>query len=422
MFFDLRQSDSWVVHGIYLRNKWLRKEDSGAFLRNWVLGPVMICKFCTFVTTGVELGMAQAKTFACRWLLRYTKPEFAGVEKPMKAVILAEGKLGVFGAKTATCLLRYMPENIVAVIDSTKAGSKASEHTGAGGDTPVVASIKDTLHLGPDTLIIGIAPAGGALPGEFRSHILDAIEAGMDVISGLHLFLGDDPEISAAAGEAGVELTDLRRVPQDLPIAQNLAKDTKCLRVLTTGTDCSIGKMVAAWELAGALARRGHDAKFIATGQTGMILSGDGMAVDRVISDFVSGAAEQLVLANAQHEILVVEGQGALQHPSYSGVALGLLHGVAPQAIVLVHQPSRKLVRHHTFPILPLARHVGLWEEVAALVNPAKVVAVALNCADYGDEQARDAIREAEDETGLPATDVVKFGPEKIVRALEEML
>ncbi len=340
----------------------------------------------------------------------------------MKAVILAEGKLGIFTAKTATCVIRYRPDEVVAVIDSTRSGTTVQQHIDVGGQIPVVSTVEETLHFSPDTLIIGIAPPGGGLPDEFRRHILDAIKAGMNVVSGLHVFLGDDPELSRAADKTGVELTDLRRVPENLPIGKNLAKDTECLRVLTMGTDCNVGKMVAAWEIAAALQAKGRDAKFVATGQTGMILAGDGMAVDRMIGDFVSGASEKLVLDNAHHEVLVIEGQGSLQHPSYSGVTLSMIHGIAPQAIVLVHRAGRKLVNNYTFPILPLARQVKLYEETAGLINPSRVVGIALNCADMNENQAREAVLNAEKETGLPATDVVKFGADKIVAVIEEML
>jgi len=340
----------------------------------------------------------------------------------MRAIILAEGKLGVFTAKTATCIIRYRTDEVLAVIDSSKAGATVGQHLNVGGDIPIVSSVGETLDMKPDTLILGIAPPGGGLPKEFRGHILDAVKAGMNVLSGLHVFLNDDPEISAAAAEAGVTLTDLRQVPEKLPIGQNLARETKCLRVLTTGTDCNVGKMVAAWEIAAELRRRGRDAEFIATGQTGMILSGAGMALDRMISDFVSGAAEKLVLDNAGHEILIFEGQGTLQHPSYSGVTLSLLHGVAPQAIVLVHHATRKLINNYEIPILPLAEQVKLYEYIAGLVNGAKVVGIALNCADMDEKSTLEAVESAKKETGLPVTDVIRFGTGCIVDALEELL
>jgi uncharacterized NAD-dependent epimerase/dehydratase family protein len=343
-------------------------------------------------------------------------------EQSVKAVILTEGKLGVFTSKTAACVIRYRRDEVVAVIDSTKAGSDAGEHLGIGAGIPVVASVAETLEFKPDTLIIGIAPPGGGLPDEFRKHILDATGAGLRVLSGLHVFLSEDPEIGRAAAEAGVELVDLRKVPADIPLGTNLAKDAKCLRVLTVGTDCNVGKMVAAWEIAGALRAKGRDAKFLATGQTGIILAGGGLAIDRVISDFVSGAAQKMILDNQEHEILVIEGQGALQHPSYSGVTVSMLHGYAPQAIVLVHHATRKLVNHYTIPIWPLARHVKIYEELAEMINPAKVVGIVLNCADMSEEEARRAVAEAEEETGLPVTDVIRFGAGKIVAALEEML
>jgi uncharacterized NAD-dependent epimerase/dehydratase family protein len=340
----------------------------------------------------------------------------------VRAVLLAEGKFGVFTAKTAVCFIRYRPDEAVAVIDSTKAGTTAERHIGIGRGIPVLGSVEETLCFSPDTLVIGIAPGGGGLPQEYRVHIFDAIRAGMDVISGLHVFLADDPELRTQAEKAGVKLTDLRRVPDDIPIGLNLARDTKCLRVLTVGTDCNVGKMVAAWEIAAALRARGRDAKFVATGQTGMLLAGDGLAVDRVISDFVSGAVEKLVLDNAHHEMVVVEGQGTLQHPSYSGVTLSLIHGCAPQAMVLVHHPTRSFIKNHTVPILPLSAQVKLYEETAMLTcNPARVAGIALNCSDLDERRARDEVEKARKETGLPATDVVMFGADEIASSLEEM-
>jgi uncharacterized NAD-dependent epimerase/dehydratase family protein len=146
------------------------------------------------------------------------------------------------------------------------------------------------------------------------------------------------------------------------------------------------------------------------------------MAVDRVISDFVSGAAEKLVLDNADHEVLVFEGQGTLQHPSYSGVTLSMVHGIAPQAMVLVHHAARELINNHTIRILPLREQVELYERIAGLVNPTRVIGIALNCADMDEERSRQAVEKAQRETGLPATDVIKFGPDELVAAVEEML
>jgi len=335
-------------------------------------------------------------------------------------VVLAEGKFGVFTSKTAVCLIRYKPDEVVAVIDSTKAGKKASDFISLGENIPIMSSVKESLQFSPDTLVIGIAPTGGGLPDSYRKHVFDAIEAGLDILSGLHTFLADDPEISAAAKKRNVKLLDVRRIPDGIPCSENLARNTKCLRVHTVGTDCNVGKMLVAYEVAVAARKAGWDAKFIATGQTGIMIEGDGISVDRAIGDFVSGVAEKLVLDNAHRELLVIEGQGTLIHPSYSGVTLSLLHGCAPQALIMCHHAGRKHIGHHTnIPIPALSEMVKFYEYAASFVNPTKVITVALNCADYDLSRAREEVEKVQKKTGLPTTDVIKFGCEKIVSAIE---
>ena len=339
-----------------------------------------------------------------------------------RIVILAEGKFGVFTSKTATCLIRYKPEEVVAVIDSTKAGRRASEFISIGENVPIVSTVEESLQFSPNALVIGIAPTGGGLPDSYRKYIFDAIDAGLDVISGLHMLLSDDPEISAAAKRRGVKLFDVRRIPEGIPVGKNLAKNTNCLRVHTVGTDCNVGKMLVAYEVASAALKAGWDAKFVATGQTGIMIEGDGIAVDRAIGDFVSGVAEKLVLDNAHRELLLIEGQGTLIHPSYSGVTLSLLHGCAPQALIMCHHAGKKHIGNHPdIPVPPISTMVKLYEHAASFVSPTKVIAVALNCADYEVTRAREEVEKVQRETGLPTTDVIRFGCEKILSALEPL-
>jgi uncharacterized NAD-dependent epimerase/dehydratase family protein len=202
-----------------------------------------------------------------------------------------------------------------------------------------------------------------------------------------------------------------------------VARTLPAARLLVVGSDCNLGKMVTALELAQALQARGRRARFIPTGQTGILLAGYGIAIDRVISDFVPGAVEKMLLESPGYEALVIEGQGSLIEPSYSGVTLGLMHGSAPSGMVLCHQPSRRsLIHHPEVPIPPLAELIDLHERVMAPVHPSKVVAVALNCVDLSDAQARQAVARAEAETGLPATDVIRFGPGPLADAVELLL
>jgi uncharacterized NAD-dependent epimerase/dehydratase family protein len=324
-----------------------------------------------------------------------------------------------FNAKTAVGVLRYGRDPVVALVDPARAGQTAADIYGVRPEVPVVGQVAD---LPPQTgrLLIGIASRGGQLPDEMRSEILAAIERGMDVLNGLHTFLDEDPVLAEAARTKGVKLIDLRRVPKDLPVGLGLPHRTGSRVVLTVGSDCNVGKMSVSLELDLLARRRGLKSTFVATGQTGIMIAGSGIAVDRVISDFMAGAIEQIVVPAAQeHDWVFVEGQGSLIHPGYSGVTMGLLHGTAPELMVLCHQPTRTKIRRYETPIPPLPEVVRIYDEAARWRAPSRVVAVALNTYDLDEQGALAAIAEAEETTGLPAQDVVRFGAEKLLDALQ---
>jgi len=340
-----------------------------------------------------------------------------------RILLLTDGLLGVFTSKTAACILRYRPDKVVALLDRERAGTDPAEALGVGRGIPIVASVAEALRYEPTCLLIGIAPVGGGLEGHWRGPLRDAIAAGLDVISGLHLMLNDDPELAAMAAQHGVTLHDVRRPPDDIPVGRNLARALPVKRVLCVGTDCNTGKMVAAFELAEALRRRGRDARFIATGQTGIMLSGYGIAIDRVVSDFVPGAVELMLRENQDAEVALIEGQGSLIEPAYSGVTLGLIHGSAPDAMILVHHATRTtLIHHHAVPIPPLAELIELHERVTRPLYPSKVVGIALNTVGLDDNGARAAIERVEADVGLPATDCVRFGPDRLADVIEAIL
>ena len=347
----------------------------------------------------------------------------AGAAAPSapRFVALAEGQFGPLTSKTANACIRYTPERVVAVVDSARAGSTAAAVLGFGGDIPVVASLAEARRHGPTAALVGIAPAGGRLDQGWRGTVADALRGGLDVWSGLHQFLADDPELAAAAAAGGATIYDLRRPPADLDVAAARVRDVAATVVLTVGSDCNIGKMTAQLQLRDALAARGRRVAFAATGQTGILVEGWGIAVDAVVADFIAGAAEQLVLDAAPGaDVVLVEGQGSLLHPSYSGVTLGLMHGALPHAMVLCTQPSRTAIsRHERVRIPPLAELVRLHELLVAPLRPAPVIALALNTFDLDDRAAADAVRRAEDETGLPATDPVRFDPAPVAEAIE---
>ncbi len=333
-------------------------------------------------------------------------------------LLLAEGFSGdPHYGKTMRGVLRYRRQDVVAILDSTRAGEMED-------GVPVVGGVEAALALGPTAALVGVATQGGRFPPEWIAILRACVEHGLDVENGLHVFLGDDPELGALAAEHGVELRDLRRAPAELSTAtgENLAVDATI--VLTVGSDCAIGKMTVSLELDLEARRRGLRSVFVPTGQTGMVIAGWGIAVDAVVADFVAGAAERLVIEGRGRggELLWVEGQGSLLHPVYSGVALGLYHGSVPHLLVLCHELGRTEIEGAgggPHPIPPLRELVELHERLALPARPARVAAVALNTSAVGEEQAaRAAIKAAEEETGLPADDPVRFGAGKLVDAV----
>ena len=339
-----------------------------------------------------------------------------------KLAIFAEGLFAKHTGKTAHGVIRYGTREVVAVIDSTCAGRTAVEvEPFCVKPVPIVASLEEALERGPDTLLIGAAPAGGKLDPAWRSVLLAAIEAGLSLEAGLHTQLNDEPELRTAAEHAGVELRDLRKAPLDLTVPKGpYSRPDSVTVVHSVGSDTVIGKKVVTLELDMAARERGLRSVYVPTGQTGVAIAGWGIAVDHVISDYVAGAGEWLVLEGAERgDLLFVEGQGALFHPAYSGVTLGLLHGSAPDLLVLVHKPNATHNRNYPdLPIPPLNDLIAAYENVAAPVRPARVAALALNTSDLDQDAARAAIADAERETGLPADDVVRFGADRVLEAV----
>ncbi len=335
-------------------------------------------------------------------------------------LILAEGNFGPQSSKTANACIRYSSSEVVAVLDSTNAEKTSQEILGFGGDIPVVATFVDGMEKAPNALLIGIAPAGGQFPAAWRTIVNDALRAGLDVWSGLHTMLGDDAEFAALAAASGASIRDLRRAPHDLDVAYGRARDVDATVVLTVGTDCNIGKMTTQLQVLNAVRQLGHRVNFAATGQTGILIEGRGIAVDAVIADFIAGAAERLTLeAAVDADVVLVEGQGSLIHPAYSGVTLGLMHGSLPHAMVLCAQPSRTSIHRNPWVSIPsLTQMIALYEQTTAYLRHAPVIAIALNTFDLTEDAAFLAVEQARAETGLPVTDPVRFDPSPIAQAI----
>ena len=349
--------------------------------------------------------------------------------KPRRLALLAEKRFTALDAKTAVGVLRYRPEEVVAVVDSTRAGLTAGRCVGTGGEIPVVADLEAAARHGADSLLIGVAPQGGELPPEWRAMVEDALGRGWDVISGLHAFLTDDPGLAGIASRSGATIHDVRRPPSRRPVAARRAAAVDATVVLTVGSDCNVGKMTTALELTRSLRDAGVVARFIATGQTGILVADHGVAIDAVPADFVAGVIEELVLEAARTaEVVVVEGQGALHHPGYSGVTLSLLHGSCPAALILCHEAGRERVRVPAGraagaaaepDIPPLDQLARAYETAASWVRPARVVGFALNTSGLADLEARAAIEQVRADTGRPATDPVRFGARALAEAVE---
>jgi len=338
-------------------------------------------------------------------------------------LIVADGDFAPMTSKTANSVIRYLPDRTVGVLDRQQAGKTVQDVLGFGGAMPIVGSMREGLALGPTAVLVGIAPQGGRMPAEWRAWLAEALDHGCDLWSGLHTFLGDDPLLAEKARAHGRKIFDLRRPPADLPIASGAAKTVDPLVVLTVGTDCNVGKMTAQLQLTKQLNARGVRTRFVATGQTGIMIEGWGIAVDAVVADFIAGAAERLVLEGAKDaDVILVEGQGSINHPGYSGVTLGLLHGSCPDALILCHQSTREYIgdyrRAAWLRIPPLTEYIKLYETIGSAVHPTKVIGISLNTYDMTEAEARQACEAAARETGLPATDPVRFDSTPLVDAV----
>jgi uncharacterized NAD-dependent epimerase/dehydratase family protein len=317
-------------------------------------------------------------------------------------------------AKTARGVMRYRRDDVVAMLDSKRAGESED-------GVPIVGTVDEALAFEPNTALVGVVTQGGRFPGDWQELLKSCVSHGLDLENGLHVRLRDIPGLTELAAEHGAELRDLREPPPDLSTATGENLEVDATIVLTVGSDCAIGKMTAICELDLEARRRGLKSVFVPTGQTGVAIAGWGISVDAVVSDFLAGAAERLVVEGGKRgDLLWVEGQGAILHPIYSGVTVGLMHGSTPHLYVLCHEVGRTVVEGDPTesPILSLSELVDLHERMSLKLRPAKVAAIALNTSTVSEDEAREAIAAAEEETGLPADDPVRFGAERLLDAV----
>lgn len=335
-------------------------------------------------------------------------------------LVLTDGYLTDRAAKTAHGVLRYSRDTIAAVLDSQHAGRKLSEvMPDLGRDAPIVGTVKEGLAYEPTSLLLGVATPGGWIPEHWRAIVVEAIENGLEIANGLHRFLREDKELVKLAREHRAALWDVRDPPSDIPLFSGKTLTLPKRIVHTVGSDCAVGKMTVSIELVLAGREKGFSTEFVATGQTGILIQGRGIAVDRVISDFTAGASEKLVCeTHPSTDIAVVEGQGSLWHPAYSAVTLGLLHGCSPHVLVLCHKAGHAAIEEPPYTKLPpLKEMIEVYESTAATVRDARVACIAVNTGS-SEDPAR-AIAEIEQETGLPTGDVVRGDAAKLWDAVE---
>ncbi len=274
-------------------------------------------------------------------------------------------------------------------------------------------SAAEAVKEGAQTLIVGVANAGGVLPDRWTGPITDALVAGLDVASGLHTRLGSNAAINEAARRSGRHLFDVRHSDRQFETGKGTKRPG--MRLLTVGTDCSVGKKYTALALEREMRARGINADFKATGQTGIFISGRGVAIDAVTADFISGAAEWISPAAPVHHWDLIEGQGSMFHPSFAGVSLGLLHGSQPDAFVVCHEPKRQTMRGVSHPLPSIRDVIDLTIRCGSLTNPGiRPVGIAINSEAFGESEARDYLKRLEDDYALPATDPLRFGADRI--------
>ncbi|MEU0658487.1 DUF1611 domain-containing protein [Streptomyces lavendulocolor] len=350
-----------------------------------------------------------------------------------RLAVLADEEMTPQPSKTLAGVLRYRSDRVVAVVDRHNAGLDTGEVVGLGHGIPVVRDVAAARDLQPDAVLLATEPTGGALHPYWRAEILAAVGAGLDVVNGLHAQLSADQEIRAAADRSGATIWDVRREPTERYRTEVAPDGRPVLRarehrpgsrtVLAVGTDCGIGKMTTMLEIEREAAGRGLAPHFVATGQIGMMITGRGVAVDAIMSDFVNSVVEdEVCTATRDHDLVLVEGQGALNHPRFSAVTLGLLHGSRPDSMILCHdlrRPAIKLMPE--WPLPPLRRAIGINEEAARWLwpdGPGRVVGISVITKGVPDSEARAELARIEAETGLPATDVLRYGPSPLLDAI----
>ena len=339
-----------------------------------------------------------------------------------KIVILSHGAFNYIENKTGNMLIRYRTEEVVAVLDRTKSGITTNDELGYGGKIPVLDNFDSSINFEPDTLVIGNASQGGFISDEYRVEVIKAIKFGCDIISGMHHFINDDEEFVQLAEKYNVSLFDLRRPPDPPNFPKGSWHKRKIPVLLIVGTDCDTGKMTTAWEVSERLKDRGRKVEFIGTGQTGILLSGKGVPIDAVKADFMAGEIENIIdKVPDDTELIIVEGQGALTNQYYAGVTLGLLHGAMPDYMLMTHDPARDL-DVTDYPMVSMRPVMDMHLDLMKNFKESKFIGINLLTFKLSDEEAKKEIDKVKDEYDLATTDLVRYGSNKLIETIEDLL
>jgi uncharacterized NAD-dependent epimerase/dehydratase family protein len=336
-----------------------------------------------------------------------------------RIVILADKKFGPLSSKMANSTIRYLNDEVVAVIDSANSGKTVDDVLGFGGEIPVYGTLDEAFRFNPNTLLIGISPPGGKFPSAWYPIVINAIQNKLHIISGLHEFLTEIAEFTVLAEKYRVKIVDLRKTKKPNLLARGVSRKFRSKIILTVGTHGNVGKMTATVEMVKEMQDRGKSADWVATGQIGILIKGKGVPVDSIKGDFISGNVESAVgSADGNYEYVFVEGQGSLQHLGYSPTAIGILHGALPDAMILCHRTDIGISQFGVNTD-DLSRLIRLHEEMVSFVKPSKVIGICLNTYNLPDDRSKSIINEIQRSTGLPTTDPIKYGTTNII---DEML
>jgi len=339
-----------------------------------------------------------------------------------KIVVLCHGAFNYIKNKTGNMLIRYRTDEVVAILDNSKVGITSKDELGYGGEIPVLKNFEAVASLNPDTLVIGSASQGGFISDEYRIEVLKAIEAGCDIISGMHHFINDDEEFVKLADKHQVKLTDLRRPPEPPNFPKGSWHERNIPVLLIVGTDCDTGKMTTAWEVSERLKSRNRKVEFIGTGQTGILLSGEGVPIDAVKADFMAGEIEYVVdQVPDDTELIIVEGQGSLTNQYYAGVTLGLLHGAMPDYMLMTHDPAREL-DVTDYPMSSMQSVMDMHVDLMRNFKDSRFIGINLLTFKFSDEKAKKVIDKVRENYGMATTDLIRYGSNGLIEAIEEVL